>query len=102
MDKDRVVTRNGVRELKTGLELEKAKRTNRYTSHSLRVGFVVSLKNIKLLQKPKSTIYTVNIKVDYKMQDLKYLSFNILKNDIPLAKGSLVIALQEASINLTW
>ncbi|SFV61470.1 hypothetical protein MNB_SM-6-1410 [hydrothermal vent metagenome] len=60
-----------------------------------RVGFVVSLKNIKLLQKPKSTIYQIDIKIDYKVENLKYLSFSIINNESKtVASGSLVIALQ--------
>jgi len=59
-----------------------------------RVGFMVSLKNIKLLQEPQDTTFVVDVKVDYKIQDLKYISFSIIKNDIKIAEGSFVIALQ--------
>ncbi len=59
-----------------------------------RIGFVVSLKNIKLITKPKDTTFQVDIKVDYKMQDLKYLSFSILKDTTLIAEGKFVIALQ--------
>ena len=55
-----------------------------------RVGFMVSLKNIKLLQEPQDTTFVVDVKVDYKIQDLKYISFSIIKNDIKIAEGSFV------------
>ncbi len=59
------------------------------------IGFVVSLKDIKLLQKPQNTDYIVNIRLEYKMQNLKNLSFEVTKDDSLIAKGSLLIALQK-------
>ena len=59
-----------------------------------RIGFLITLKNVKLLKEPQSTNYQVDIHLDYKLDDLRYLSFKVYANDIDVVIGSFVIALQ--------
>ncbi len=59
-----------------------------------RIGFLVTLKNTKLLQEPQSTTYQVDIHLDHKLDDLRYLSFIIYDNGVTLVTGSFVIVLQ--------
>lgn len=59
-----------------------------------RSGFLVTLKNVKLLQKIQSKNYIVNISVDHKLKDFKSLSFSILEKEEIVATGSLSIILQ--------
>jgi len=59
-----------------------------------RVGFLVTLKNIKLLHEPQVTTYQVNIHLDYKLDDLRSLSFTIYDNDIIIMTGSFTITLR--------
>ncbi|MCD6433058.1 MAG: hypothetical protein J7L21_03365 [Sulfurimonas sp.] len=61
---------------------------------TVRIGFLVTLKNIKLLQKLKSTKYIVDVHLDHKLADFNSLSFTIIENDNVVATGSFAIALQ--------
>lgn len=60
----------------------------------VRIGFLVTLKNIKLLQKLKSTKYIVNVHLDHKLADFNSLSFSVIEDDDIVATGSFAIALQ--------
>jgi len=59
-----------------------------------RIGFLVSLKNIKLLQTPKTTTFQVKIHLDLKVDDFRYLSFVIYDRKVKVISGSFVISLQ--------
>jgi len=59
-----------------------------------RIGFLVTLKNIKLLQTPQTTTFQVKIHLDLKAEDLRYLSFTIYDEDVTVITGSFVIILQ--------
>jgi len=59
-----------------------------------RIGFLVTLKNIKLLQTPQTTTFQVKIHLDLKAEDLRYLSFTIYDEDVTVVTGSFVIILQ--------
>ncbi len=59
-----------------------------------RIGFLVTLKNIKLLQTPYTTTFQVKIHLDLKADDLRYLSFTIYDDNVPVLTGSFVIVLQ--------
>jgi len=61
---------------------------------NIEMGFLVTLKNIKLLQEPKSTTYIINVQLDYKLENFKSLSFDALDNDIVIATGSFSVAVQ--------
>ncbi len=59
-----------------------------------RIGFLVTLKNIKLLQKPETKIFQVKIHLDLKVDDFRYLSFVIYDREVKIVSGSFVISLQ--------
>ncbi len=60
----------------------------------VRMGFLVTLKNIKLLEELTSTNYIVDIQLDYKLESFKSLSFKVVENENLIATGSFAIALQ--------
>ncbi len=62
--------------------------------NSGKMGFLVSLKNIKLIEKVQSNEFIANIKLNQKIENFKSLSFEILKEDILVAKGIFSITLR--------
>lgn len=58
------------------------------------LGFLVTLKNIKLLETPSSLKYKVKVISEYKMEAMTYFSFEFLQEDILIATGSFIIALE--------
>ncbi len=60
----------------------------------VQMGFLVTLKNIKLLKKPKLTNYIINVHLDHKLENFKSLSFSVLDDDVLIATGSFSVALQ--------
>jgi len=59
-------------------------------------GFLVTLKNIQLLEELQSKQYIFEIQLDSKIANFKYFSFNVLDNDKSLImKGSFSIALEK-------
>jgi hypothetical protein len=60
----------------------------------VRIGFLVTLKNIKLLQDIKSTKQIVNVKLEHKLDNYKSFFFSIVEDDIIIATGSFAISLQ--------
>jgi len=59
-----------------------------------RIGFLVTLKNIKLLQAPQNTTFQVRIHLDLKIEDFRYLSFTVYDHEVKIVSGSFVITLQ--------
>jgi len=59
-----------------------------------RKGFLVTLKDIKLLKKIDSVSYKIDVKLVYKLNDFKSLSFEVLKESDVIAKGNFSILLQ--------
>lgn len=57
-----------------------------------KAGFLVSLKNIKLIEKPQNKNYKVQISLDTKFGNLTYVSFKIIDLDV-VATGSLVVSI---------
>lgn len=58
------------------------------------MGFLVTVRNVKLLQELKSKEFIVNVTLDNKLANFKYFSFIILENDESIATGSFSISLQ--------
>lgn len=59
-----------------------------------RIGFLVTLKNIKLLQELQSLKYIVHVKLEHKLDDFKSFSFSVVEDKTVVATGSFAIALQ--------
>jgi hypothetical protein len=60
----------------------------------IRIGYLVTLRNIKLLHNIESKELIVEVSLDYKIEDYKYLSFDIIQNEIIIAQGSFSLALK--------
>lgn len=59
-----------------------------------KMGYLVTLKNIKLFQKPCSLNYVVNVTSEQQIDALTYFTFETYDEDILIAKGTFIIALQ--------
>ena len=59
-----------------------------------RMGFVITLKNIKLLQDVSSKKFIVHVELVHKLDDFKSLSFEIFEENRKVAIGTFSIALQ--------
>jgi hypothetical protein len=59
-----------------------------------KMGYLVTLKNIKLLQKPNALEYVVEVTSGQSVDALTYFSFVVIDNDISVVKGTFIIALQ--------
>ena len=59
-----------------------------------RMGFVITLKNIKLLQEVNSKEFIVNVELAHKLDDFKSLSFNIFEGKEQVVTGAFSIVLQ--------
>jgi len=55
-------------------------------------GFLVSLKNIKLLQKPREMSLEVALINEYALGDMNYFSFQVYEGEVAVLTGGLVIA----------
>jgi len=60
----------------------------------VKMGFLVSLKNIKLLQELQSRKFTIEVAIEHKLQDFKSLSFGVFEDKTIVATGSFAIAIQ--------
>jgi len=60
----------------------------------VQMGFLVTLKNIKLLQELESTEYILNVQLDYKLQNFKSFSFSVIEDKKIVATGSFSVALE--------
>jgi len=61
---------------------------------TVQMGFLVTLKNIKLLKEPKSMKYIVNIHLEYKLENFKSFSFSVIDETNVIATGVFSVALQ--------
>ena len=59
-----------------------------------KMGFLVTLKNIKLLQEPKSLTYDVTVSSDHEMGQLTYFNFQTYDKDELIATGVFIVSLQ--------
>ncbi len=59
-----------------------------------RMGFLVTLKNVKLLEEIDSKEFIANIKLNQRIENFKSLSFEIAKDNIIIAKGVFSITLK--------
>jgi len=58
-----------------------------------KMGFLMTLKNVKLLKDIKSKEFTVHVKLDHKLENFKFFSFSINDDDI-VSTGVFSVALQ--------
>lgn len=56
--------------------------------------FLVSLKGIKLLQKPTKTQLIAHVTDEHRLDAMRYVGFTILEDKKSIATGTLVIAVQ--------
>ena len=61
---------------------------------SSKMGFLVTLKNIKLLQKPESLEYLVKVTSGAQVDSLTYFSFETFDENSLIAQGTYIISLQ--------
>ncbi len=57
-------------------------------------GFLVTLKNIKLLEELTLKTYIVKIHLDYKLENFKSFSFSIDEKEVTVATGMLSLSMQ--------
>ncbi len=60
-----------------------------------RMGFLVSLKNIKLLEKLNSLQYDVKVSLEHQIEDFRYFSFEAYCNSILVASGVFIVSVTE-------
>ena len=65
-----------------------------FGNEDVSLGFLVSLKNIKLLQTPESLQYNVKIINEHNMGAMTYFSFEFLQGETLIATGSFIIAVE--------
>jgi len=58
-----------------------------------KMGFLVSLKNVKLLTPPTKTILEVEVVNEHNMDNMKMMSFNIFEDETRVSTGSFMIAI---------
>ncbi len=58
------------------------------------LGFLVSLKNIKLLEKPQKLHYKAKIINEHTMGSMTYFSFEFIQESATIATGSFVITVE--------
>lgn len=59
-----------------------------------KMGYLVTLKNIKLLEKPTALEYDVKVTSGAQVDALTYFTFETYDKEIFIAKGTFIIALQ--------
>jgi hypothetical protein len=59
-----------------------------------RIGFLVSLKNIKLLKTPTAFSYLVEVTLENTLGDIRSLHFTMKENEENILSGSFVVGLQ--------
>ena len=62
---------------------------------SAKMGFLVSLKNVKLTKKASRKILEVEVKNEHNLENMKYINFEVFESDESIAIGSLVVSLQD-------
>ena len=61
---------------------------------SSKMGFLVSLKNIKLLSHPTAKILEVEVVNEHSMENMKMIQFNIFEGEKSISSGSFMIAIE--------
>ena len=56
-------------------------------------GYIVSLKDIKLLQEPTQKEFNVEVESQHSLNNMESIIFNVFKNKIKIATGSFVVAI---------
>jgi len=64
-----------------------------FGNEDIKMGFLVTLKNIKLLNKAKSLRYRVKITLEHHVETLTYFKFEVIDNDETISTGVFVIAI---------
>ena len=64
------------------------------TNESSKMGFLVSLKNIKLLNPPTKNILEVKVKNEHSMENMKMMSFDIFEDERVITSGSFMLAIE--------
>jgi len=59
-----------------------------------KMGYLVTLKNIKLLEKPSSLEYIVKVTSEQQIDALTYFTFETYDKELIVATGTFIIALQ--------
>lgn len=57
-------------------------------------GFLVSLKNVKLLKNPSLKKLEVEVVNEHNLDKMSYISFNVMENTTALVTGSFVVAIK--------
>jgi len=60
-----------------------------------KMGFLVALKNIKLLEKLNSLQYDVKVSLEHQIEDFRYFSFEAYCNSILVASGVFIVSVTE-------
>ena len=58
-----------------------------------RVGYLTTLKNIKLLAKPTSLEYNIKVTLTHQIENFGYLSFEVNQNEELIATGSFMVVI---------
>jgi len=56
-------------------------------------GYIVSLKDIKLLQEPTQKEFNVEVESQHSLNNMESIIFNVFENKIKIATGSFVVAI---------
>ena len=64
------------------------------TNESSRMGFLVSLKNVKLLNPPTKTILEVKVTNEHSMENMKMMQFDIFEDEIHVSTGSFMLMIE--------
>ena len=59
------------------------------------VGYLTTLKNVKLLKKPNSLEFDIEVTKEQQLGNFGYFSFEVRENDEPVATGSYMVVLTE-------
>ncbi len=61
---------------------------------SSKMGFLVSLKNVKLLNSPTKKILEVQVKHEHSMENMKMMQFDIFEEDLKISTGSFMLMVE--------
>lgn len=63
-------------------------------SKGSKMGFLVSLKNVKLLNPPTKKILEVKVKNEHSMENMKMMSFDIFEEEKHISSGSFMLMIE--------
>jgi len=64
------------------------------TNESSTMGFLVSLRNIKLLNPPIKNILEVKVKKEHSMENMQMMSFDIFEDERVISSGSFMLMIE--------